>query len=68
MNGNVRGQRAPRLRMPAAADHAEGRRREDRIRVEGLAKQARSLTVNNGTKLIATIYIDNYINYATIKD
>ena len=40
---NVRGRRAPRLAMPAAAD---------RGCVEDLAKQARPLTVNNDTKSI----------------
>ena len=52
---------APRLGMPAAADRAEGRQREDRGRAEDLAEQARSLTVNNDTKLFVTICIDTYI-------
>ena len=51
-----------------AVDRAKGRRREDRGRVEYLAEQARSLTVNNDTKVIATICIDYYIYYDTIKD
>ena len=41
--------------------NAEGRRREDRGRVEDLAEHACSLTVNNNTKHIVTVSIKKYI-------
>ena len=55
---NVRGRRTCRLRMPDAADRAEGRRREDCGRAKDIAEQAWSLTVNNVSNLFPYLGLD----------